>query len=527
MTSKAAQRTVLTLFVAIGLSAVGVLAGFLLGRKIAIEMTEPKLIQYASNIMNTSEGSSLESRQRLAELNTSPDPCSEKELLHLKQLVFHAEYLKEAGHTQNGEIICSATFGRLKAPLPLPQANFSQRDGTKVFTNLPYFRMGDFTVITLELNNSFVVFNPHILQHLHPTSLHFTVLAIDEITGKPGIVLGEEPRVPLEKLLAINHARFGDSLYATRCSARFFNCMVAFTTIEEVVQSNRGTLFGYEAMGGVIGMGSGLLFSMLHFRKHTLEQQLQRAIRRNKLRVVYQPIIDLATGQTVGAEALVRWTDEEGRARNPEMFIKLAEENGFITSITRLVLRHSLADLRDLLRSDPDFRVNINISALDLSNPAFLPMVETCLREAAVSAENVAIELTESATALRSVAIGALNKLHERGHHICIDDFGTGYSSLSYLHELAVDTIKIDKAFTRSIGTQSVVIEILPQILNMAKTLNLDVVIEGIETEAQVEYFDGRHPNLRAQGWLFGRPIPADEFLLRYFESKEELVHSV
>jgi sensor c-di-GMP phosphodiesterase-like protein len=138
-------------------------------------------------------------------------------------------------------------------------------------------------------------------------------------------------------------------------------------------------------------------------------------------------------------------------------------------------------------------------------------LVETLMRTK-VPAKNLVIEITESSTANREVAMEAIRNLRRRGHRIHIDDFGTGYSSLSYLLYLAVDTIKIDKAFTRAIGTESVTVAILPQILAMAESLKLDVVVEGVETGRQADYFSASGQSVYGQGWLYGRPVTAEEF---------------
>jgi sensor c-di-GMP phosphodiesterase-like protein len=107
----------------------------------------------------------------------------------------------------------------------------------------------------------------------------------------------------------------------------------------------------------------------------------------------------------------------------------------------------------------------------------------------------------------------SIRHLRRLGYSVHIDDFGTGYSSLSYLHDLSVDAIKIDQSFTRAIGTEAVTISILPQILAMAKTLHLQVIVEGIETSQQAEYFNGGSKSILGQGWFFGYPIPPEEFL--------------
>ena len=250
-------------------------------------------------------------------------------------------------------------------------------------------------------------------------------------------------------------------------------------------------------------------------------RELARALRADALAVLYQPIVDLATGNIVGAEALVRWTDEYRNAVTPEVFVQIAEARGFVGDITRLVLRHTLRDFGATLRARPAFRVNVNIAAADLADSTFIPNLDEALIDAEVSPRNLGIEITESYTARQQVARNTILRLRQRGHYVAIDDFGTGYSSLAYLHDLSVDAIKIDKAFTKAIGTDSVTVSILPQILTMAEALKLRVVVEGIETQAQADYFAANSHYIHAQGWHFGRPVPARAFLQLLDEEEE------
>ena len=151
-------------------------------------------------------------------------------------------------------------------------------------------------------------------------------------------------------------------------------------------------------------------------------------------------------------------------------------------------------------------------------------MLDQALAAAKVAARSLIIEITESSTARREIAVDTILRLRERGHLIHIDDFGTGYSSLSYLHSLSIDAIKIDRSFTQAVGTQAITVGILPQILSMADALNLQVIVEGIETSEQARYFSGSDRQALAQGWLFSRPVPADIFLRALAD--EQKVHA-
>jgi sensor c-di-GMP phosphodiesterase-like protein len=252
-----------------------------------------------------------------------------------------------------------------------------------------------------------------------------------------------------------------------------------------------------------------------------MSQQLRRAIRRDKLRMVYQPIVALGSGRIVEAEALARWTDEDGFAVSPEIFVAIAEEHGFVGELTEMVVRHVLRDFAGVLRSRPEFVLNINVAAADLADPKFLPMLERYLVEAGVSAQSLAIEVTETSTANKQPARDTIHELRRLGHSVQIDDFGTGCSSLAYLKDLAIDTIKIDKAFTLAIGTEAVTVAILPSILAMADSLNLTVIAEGIETVEQACYFAAAKSAVLGQGWFFGHPVAAADFCRILAENQE------
>jgi sensor c-di-GMP phosphodiesterase-like protein len=225
--------------------------------------------------------------------------------------------------------------------------------------------------------------------------------------------------------------------------------------------------------------------------------------------VVYQPIVELDSHRIVGAEALARWTDEDGDSIRPETIIALAEAEGFVSEITRFVLTRALEEIRPILENQPDFRLSINLAPSDLADPRLLMLLDERLNGGLVTAANIAFELPERATSVREVAVAAIRRLRDRGHAIFIDDFGTGYSNLAYLTELHVDGIKINRSFIATIGTESVTASIVPQILAVAKALSLRVVVQGIEREDQANYFAADANRILGQGWFFGLPVPA------------------
>lgn len=518
------QRVLFTLVSAIALAAAGALCGYMLGHAYSLRQAELRLDLYANRVLIETVTSSSESREMLATMNTSPYSfCSDAEIEYFRQLIFQSQFLKAAGRMQDGQIVCSTTSGRNTLQSAKYSPALTRKDGTRLYKNLPPFRVDDQNVIAVAIGDSFVVYDPYNLAALAAPPMHFAATAVDTSSRTVGQMVGYAPGVREDLLTHNGIFKVDDTLYATRCSGDFGSCLTAYISVPDALAVTHAYSTVFLVLGGISGALVGLLFPMLYSRNKSVEQQLLRALRADALTVVYQPIVDLATRRIVEAEALVRWTDEYKNAVSPDVFVKIAEERGFVGEITKLVLRHVLRDFGATMRARSTFRVNVNIAASDLADSNFIPMLERALNYAEVAPRNLGIEITESYTARQQVARNTILRLRQKGHYVAIDDFGTGYSSLAYLHDLSVDAIKIDKAFTKAIGTDAVTVSILPQILTMAETLKLRVVVEGIENQVQADYFAAGNQNIHAQGWLYGRPVPARIFLQLLDEEEARL----
>jgi sensor c-di-GMP phosphodiesterase-like protein len=506
------QKAIAALAVTLIAALVGLFLGSLIGREIAVSLTLAHMDQYAARLVADEEASAAELRTALAAVDASEHrACSPAEIGYFRALIFESEFLKDAGRLSNGMIQCSAALGRPAQPQQAGVASFTQQDGTAIYRDLaPYANRG-MTTITLQRGDSYVVYTPLTRLHLEPAPMHFTETATDEPTQRRGRLLGDEPGAEAATLLREGLLRQGSNLYATRCSIRYFDCVTAYTTLPEVIRANRERYVGCIGLTGILCALLGLAFAMLYLRNKGMEQQLRRAIRKGSIRVLYQPIVELGSGRIAGAEALARWTDESGAPVPPDVFVRIAEERGYVTELTRVVVRRVLRDFGELLRARTDFRVSVNVTAADLSDAQFPVMLEKALADAGVPAHRLVIEITESSTVRHEQAMQAIRALREKGHCVHIDDFGTGYSSLAYLQDLSVDAIKIDRVFTQAIGTGSVTVGILPQIVAMAQVLHLSVIVEGVETVEQADYFKTAELEIFAQGWLYGKPLPAGE----------------
>jgi sensor c-di-GMP phosphodiesterase-like protein len=495
------------------------LAGLAIAALVALRSTELKLDHFAVHLLQYADAYTDEINSTLDEVNASPFPfCSDSDISWLRSLVFHGHLVKEIGRVRNGMLYCTSLDGRLDHPLPESKPDIVTPSGRVVWLHRPLYTIpGMYGDITQSGEANFVAAQGAFTHLSEPPMLYTTTLT-NHATGSVVPTAGDPLQLTHEEVLNERDVIRNQTYFVSRCSKRFAPCMVTGIRLKDAWKENTAMVGGFVCLGSLAGVV--LAFTLLlQPQKRSLATQLRSAIRRNLLTVVYQPIVDVKTGRILGAEALARWTNEEGEYIRPDVFVAAAEELGFIGKLTRNVLRLVVEELGEYLRANPSFYINVNISAADLSDPQFLPMLEKLLLKNGISSKNINLELTERSTADHHVAISSIRKLRERGHEFYIDDFGTGYSSLSYLNELAVDAIKIDRAFTDAIGTGSLTAEIVPQILAMAAALHVKVVVEGVERAEQSAYFANLDQEILAQGWHFGIAIPAPE-LLTLLESK-------
>ncbi|WP_434108496.1 sensor domain-containing protein [Paraburkholderia caffeinilytica] len=242
-----------------------------------------------------------------------------------------------------------------------------------------------------------------------------------------------------------------------------------------------------------------------------LERRLRRALRDNEFLLHYQPQVDIESGQIVGTEALVRWHDPEVGLVMPSLFIPVAEESGLIGPLSEWVLREACRQNKAWQDEGlPPARVSVNLSARVFQQRDIAKLVMQVLAETGLEPQYLELELTES-TIMRNAeeAVSMLNELHALGIGLAIDDFGTGYSSLSYLKRFPVDRLKIDRSFVSDIGVSVDDETITSAIIALAHSLKLQVIAEGVETSAQLDFLKERACD-EMQGFYFAKPLSTD-----------------
>ncbi|MBI6563475.1 EAL domain-containing protein [Pseudomonas synxantha] len=277
------------------------------------------------------------------------------------------------------------------------------------------------------------------------------------------------------------------------------------------MQARYPALFSLVVFFGVL---AGILAHWLQKRSSAPTQELQRALSANEFIPYFQPVVRGDTRQWAGCEVLMRWKHPKEGLVRPDLFIPLAEDSGLIVPMTRALLRQTAAQLAPhAARFSPGFHIGVNITARHCQD---LALVEDCREFLAAfppGQVSLVLELTErELIEPTDITRQLFDALHQLGVLIAIDDFGTGHSSLAYLRNFNVDYLKIDQSFVAMIGADALSGHILDSIIELSGKLDLGIVAEGVETAQQCEYLVAQGVDF-LQGYLFGRPLPCDEFI--------------
>ena len=311
----------------------------------------------------------------------------------------------------------------------------------------------------------------------------------------------------------------GSELFVSASMAVVLNSDV--DCVEDILASANAVLRNLKKSGqhgGIQFVTGGIREKAMKLYK--LEYEIRRAIQAQEFVLMYQPIIDIASGdRIVGFEALVRWNNSEHGIVSPAEFIPLAEETGLIVPMGALILKMACIQTKKWVDLGfKDIRVAVNFSAKQFAMESMVDDVKRVLAETNLNPRNLKLEITEyTATCEVEKAADIMRKLSCMGVQISIDDFGTGYSSLSYLKHLPVHTLKMDKSFVDHVADDEEDAAFAKMVIGIAKSLNLELIAEGVETEEQLEFL--RSEGCRnIQGFYFSVPLSPED-ALKYMEA--------
>jgi len=444
-------------------------------------------------------------------------PCSPEDLAELRIIAARTTQILDIGRLHDGKVICDGARGIGRGTV-LPSTTIRRADGRLFWPQVQLFGDPRIHVAALARADVVVFSRPRaageLLDDLERAVIAARTIAGDLIFRRTGA---------REKLVGAEYASSGYAGFwrdhgIRRCATISDFCI----EIEEpapvsLTRVGTATAAAVFAGGSALGLGGLSLVWSRNSVRRSLSRRLSRAIRKDQIHVHYQPIVRLSDRRLVGFEALARWHLPSGVAVPPDEFIAVAERDGLLPALTERVVGRAIAGLAPLLADGTAVYLSINIGVGSLFDPELPELLDYhCLRNG-VDRSRIALEITERDTGDIDRIGEAIRSLREQGYRVFLDDFGTGYSSLAYLATLPIDTIKLDKLFTRSVDSAFVPTLVLRQVSHMVATLGLKIVFEGVETEEQARSLDELTPDAVGQGWLFGRPMPAHEALTLAF----------
>jgi sensor c-di-GMP phosphodiesterase-like protein len=267
------------------------------------------------------------------------------------------------------------------------------------------------------------------------------------------------------------------------------------------------------AMLVLLAFGAAMLWMAIRRNGQDPVAELKRAMREGEIIPYYQPTVDLKTGRVRGAEVLARWRRRDGTVVSPAHFIPLAEQTGLIYELTRVLMRRALEEVGPSYRDRPRLRLAFNLFAGHFTDGSIVEDIEKIFAGEPIGLNQIVLEVTERAPLPDlDEARRVIESLQGRGIRIAIDDVGTGHGGLSYLMKLGVDIIKIDKMFVDAIGTERYSQTIIETLVELGRTMKMEVIAEGVESVEQVEYLRLKGVT-EAQGYVFAPPLPTNSYL--------------
>jgi sensor c-di-GMP phosphodiesterase-like protein len=465
--------------------------------------------QIAHEVLQRSHRVSAQIMQARAEL-TQPDlrPCSPHYMQLIAQVSANSPLLIGVGYVRNDRLLCS-TFGHHGQGIPLGPADYLSQTGHQIraAARLPELTLNPLLFSTHQASGYTAMVHPTIPIDMLSDQTDISLGLFNPRTLKTLTRRGDFQPAWIQALDRLGEDRLfdGQHFIAIQRSPLYDYAAYAALPASRLDRSR----FDFMLLLVPLGIGSGLLLALIIFRftqrRLSLAGRLRVALRRGEFHLVYQPVIELASGRWVGAEALIRWRRPDGDDVPPDTFIAVAERVGLIQQITRQVCQICVRELQPVLQRHPDFRISLNMSAADFSSHASADFLVTLIQQHGLAPRQFQVEVTERGLLDQNTAREVLQRLQANGVRVAIDDFGTGYSSLLYLKRLPASELKIDRAFVKDLVAGSEDAAIVSAIIALGRTLNLSVIAEGVETEAQQRLLTELGCT-SLQGFHFGMP---------------------
>ena len=493
-------------------------ASVLLASQQARSKQEQRALFYAEDVLRRSDDTGKQVMHAFALLARTPDVprCNETRRQVFQRVDAVSSYIQFVGRLVDGRITC-ASYGDFEVPLEVGRPDLISASGYQIWLDLRFPFAPDARFIGIG-NGKFIAVIHKALPVDTTVAERNVSLAIISLAGqRPLSTRGHfDPAwMPKPDALAPGYQKtqvIGGNVVSQVRSRRFDLAAVAALNEEDYGRE----LSTFAAILVPIGVLTGLLLAYAVTRvaraQMSLPAVIRSGLRNREFFLVFQPVVRLDDRTWVGAEALIRWKRPGGHLIRPDLFIPAAEDTGLICGITVEVMRLVEPMLTALAQRGDDLFLSVNLSPQDLHSAGIETLLHGLMVRSGARPSQLHMEITERGLADTAHARPVIDRLRAKGVCVSVDDFGTGYSSLSHLVGLNLDTIKIDKAFVDTIDSEAVTSRVAAHIVDMAHSLSLGMIAEGIEREAQAKILEGWGVQF-GQGYLFARPMPGAAFL--------------
>ena len=459
----------------------------------------------------------LDTRDLLGSFNRLQTPrCSSEHLRAMQEAAISRPYIRAIGYWQATERVCGVGFLPPEGLKP-PRADRIYESGVIAWWPNPQTEVGGVQLFLMRYGDHDVAIDPRLLLDLGPMQNRQAGLWVENLRMS---AIPWDAQLPAPDSLPVGLTL--DRAHGRVISHFFRNAILPIdvVAIEPIDNfwNRHSQLIAFGAIFALLVV-IAWIYLIMRFSRHQLSvaTDLRQALAAGRIRVQYQPVMDMVSGRCVGAEALARWDRSSGESVGPDVFIPVAEEAGLVQDVTLAVLSTAVREMKNLLTEFPGMSININLAADDLKNDRVGRELASVLAAAHLSSGTIKLEITERALVNTDISRAMIREFRSLGHQVAVDDFGTGYSSLSYLQSFELDVLKIDKSFVDAIGTEAATSQVIVHVIEMAKSLGLDTVAEGVETPEQMDWLIG-HGVSFGQGFLFSRPLSPGDFL-EFFRS--------
>ncbi|MEB6379477.1 EAL domain-containing protein [Leclercia adecarboxylata] len=457
----------------------------------------------------------------------SGDICTPEHRQYMLNIVRGRLYIADLLYAEGKHFLCSTT-NTPENPYTISAANYQRAPDVFIYyyRDTPFY--AGYKMTYMQVGNYVVVVNPLTYSEVMSADRSLAWGVFDTVNNDFFSISEQAKENELKRLTGDNEAIFqneGRFYTIVRSDKRPIAAIVSTTS-----QRFYEVLYHQATLTLPLGMISSIIILLMWSRTrrefNSPGRLLHRALNKRQLCLHYQPIIDIKTNECVGAEALLRWPGFNGPVMSPVEFIPLAEKEGMSERITDYVVEEVFSDLGHFLACNPHLYISINLSATDFHSSRLIAMITDKARHYSVRAQQIKIEVTERGFIDVPRTTPVIQAFRQAGYEVAIDDFGTGYSNLHNLYSLNVDILKIDKTFIDTLTTNSTSHLIVEHIIEMAQSLRLKTIAEGVETAEQVMWLNKRGVQY-CQGWHFARAMSPQDFMTwQHQPVAPSLVHS-